>query len=185
MKLYLASKSPRRKELLENLGYKFTIESLDTDETMDKNLDVYQNVMEVSFKKAEAVSKLHPNDVVLGCDTVVVYNNRIYGKPHSKEDAFETLKELNNETHSVISGVNIITPTKTYKFYVESHVTFKNNGDDDLMKYIETGEPMDKAGSYAIQGIGSSLIESYTGELNNIIGLPTKEVDEILKEVFR
>lgn len=183
--LYLASKSPRRKELLENLGYEFKIESMSTDETMDKNKTVYENVVEVSYRKALAVYNLHKDDVVIGSDTIVVKDNVIYGKPKDSEDAFKTLKVLNGTTHEVVSGVNIITKNKTYSFYVVSHVTFKNNTDQELKDYIETGEPMDKAGSYAIQGIGKKLIESYDGELNNIIGLPTKEVDDILKEVLR
>ncbi len=183
--LYLASKSPRRRELLSNLGYEFIIESMSTDETMDKNKTVYENVVEVSYKKALAVYNNHKDDVVIGSDTIVVYNNQIFGKPKDKEDAFKTLKILNGKTHEVVSGVNIITPKKTYSFYVISHVTFKNNSDEEILDYINTGEPMDKAGSYAIQGLGSKLIESYDGELNNIIGLPTKEVDDVLKEVLK
>lgn len=184
MKLFLASKSPRRKELLSSKGFVYTIESKDTDETMDKNLSVYDNVLNVSYKKALAVSLDHRDDVVLGCDTIVVYDSKIYGKPKSKEDALETLKLLNGKTHSVISGVAIITPNKEYRFYVESFVTFKNNSLNDLIEYVNTGEPMDKAGSYAIQGIGSKLIKEYSGSYENIIGLPIDEVSKILNEVL-
>ena len=185
MKLILASKSPRRKEILSRLGYEYTIESLDTDETMDPNKDIISNVLEVSYKKAKAVFDIHSNSCVLGCDTIVVYNNKIYGKPKSRVDAINTLKLLNNNTHSVISAVNILTPNKNYSFYVESKVTFKNNTLKEIEEYVDTKEPMDKAGSYAIQGLGAKLIKSYSGELDNIIGLPSKEVDEILKEVLK
>lgn len=185
MELILASKSPRRKEILERLGYNFKILSYDTDETMDPRLDIKTNVLNVSYKKAEAVFEANFEACVLGCDTVVVYNNKIYGKPKSREDAFNTLMLLNGNTHEVISAVNIITPFKTYSFTVTSLVTFKNNSIDEINEYIDTKECMDKAGSYAIQGLGAKLISKYEGELDNIIGLPSKEVDEILKEVLK
>ncbi len=185
MKLYLASKSPRRKELLSKLGYTFEIESKDTDETMDPDLDIVTNCLNVSFRKAMAVFMCHPDSCVLGCDTIVVFNNKIYGKPKSEEDAFNTLKLLNNNTHQVISAVNILTPSRAYSFAVTSYVTFKNNTDEEILNYVKTKECMDKAGSYAIQGLGKDLIKEYSGELDNIIGLPTKEVDNILKEVLK
>ncbi len=185
MELILASKSPRRKEILEKLGYEFKILSLDTDETMDPRLDIKTNVLNVSYKKAYAVFEQNQDACVLGCDTVVVFNNKIYGKPKSKEDAYNTLSLLNNNTHEVISAVNIITKDKTYSFTQTSYVTFKNNTKQELLDYIDTKECMDKAGSYAIQGLGGNLILKYEGELDNIIGLPSKEVDEILKEVLK
>ena len=185
MKLFLASKSPRRRELLKNAGFEYSIESKDTDETMLEHLSVYDNVLNVSYKKALAVYNEHKDSCVLGCDTIVVYNNKIYGKPKSKEDALNTLLLLNGKTHSVISGVAIICPNKEYRFYVESFVTFKNNTKEELINYIETGEPMDKAGSYAIQGIGSKLIEKYEGSFENIVGLPIDEVSKILNEVLK
>ena len=184
MELILASKSPRRKEILSRLGYTFKIESKNTDETMDETLDVYQNVMNTAYKKAHAVFLDNKESVVLGCDTIVVLDNKIYGKPKDKEDAIETLKLLNNKTHSVISGVAIILKNKEYKFYVKSDVTFKNNTDKEIEDYVLSGEPMDKAGSYAIQGLGKGLIECYTGSYDNIVGLPSLEVDKILKEVL-
>lgn len=185
MELILASKSPRRKEILTRLGYNFQIFSLDTDETMDEKLDIKTNVLNVSYKKARRVFDEHSDACVLGCDTVVVFNNKIYGKPKSESDALKTLELLNGNTHEVISAVNIITPIKTYSFTVTSYVTFKNNTQDELKEYIKTKESMDKAGSYAIQGLGAKLISKYEGELDNIIGLPSKEVDEILKEVLK
>ncbi len=184
MELILASKSPRRCDILNRLGYTFKILSENTDETMDPNLDVYQNVINTAYAKANAVFLKNSDACVIGCDTIVVYNNKIYGKPKSEEDAINTLLMLNNNTHFVISGVAILTKEKTYKFYVSSEVTFKNNTIEQIKEYVRTGEPMDKAGSYAIQGLGSKLIESYKGSLDNIIGLPSEEVDKILKEVL-
>jgi len=184
MKLYLASKSPRRKEILTNAKYEFIIESKETAEIMSDKLSVYQNVLNVSYEKARQVFLDHQDSCVLGCDTIVVYNNKIYGKPKSREDALETLKLLNGNTHSVISGVAIITKDKEYRFYVESHVTFKNNSLSDLIEYVNTNEPLDKAGSYAIQGLGNKLIEGYTGSYENIVGLPIEEVKKVLDEVL-
>lgn len=184
MELILASKSPRRSEILTRLGYKFSVLSENTDETMDPNLNVYDNVMNTAFTKANAVFKTHEDACVLGCDTIVVFKNKIYGKPKSEADAINTLSLLNNNTHSVISGVAIITKNKVYKFYVESKVTFKNNSLEKIKEYVATLEPMDKAGSYAIQGLGKELIESYSGPIDNIIGLPSKEVKQILDEVL-
>ncbi len=184
MELILASKSPRRCEILTRLGYKFTILSENTDETMDPNLNVYDNVIDTAYRKANAVFMTHKDACVLGCDTIVVFNNKIYGKPKSELDAINTLSLLNNNTHSVISGVCIITKSKTYKFYVESKVTFKNNSIEKIKEYVASLEPMDKAGSYAIQGLGKELIESFSGSLDNIIGLPSKEVKQILDEVL-
>lgn len=184
MELILASKSPRRSEILTQLGYKFTILSENTDETMDENLSVYENVINTAYKKANAVFLHHKDACVLGCDTIVVFNNKIYGKPIDESDAINTLSLLNNNTHSVISGVVIITEKKTYKFYVESKVTFKNNTLEEIKDYVNTKECLDKAGSYAIQGLGASLIASYNGSLDNIIGLPSEETKKILDEVL-
>ncbi len=185
MRLILASKSPRRKEILTRLGYSFDILSENTDETMDPNLSVYDNVVNTAYTKARAVFDKFSDACIIGCDTIVVYNNKIYGKPKDEEDAYNTLMLLNNNTHSVISGVAIITKEKEYRFYVESFVTFKNNTSDAIKEYVSTGEPMDKAGSYAIQGLGKSLIDSYKGSLDNIIGLPSAEVKKVLDEVLK
>jgi septum formation protein len=151
---------------------------------MNDDLSVYQNVLNVSKEKAEAVFCDNKDACVLGCDTIVVLNNKIYGKPKDKNDAFNTLRLLSGKTHSVISGVCIITPNKTVQYYVESFVTFKELSDKDILDYIETGEPMDKAGSYAIQGIGAKLIDHYTGSFENIVGLPIDEVTKTLNEVL-
>ena len=182
--LYLASGSPRRKELLENRGYKFIIEKADIDETMDPNLDAIQNVKNVSLKKALKVFNNHPSDVVLACDTIVVLHDKIYGKPHDKEDAKRILKELSGLTHEVISGVAILSGENRYVFCETSYVTFKELTDKEIDEYISTGEPMDKAGAYAIQGIGRKLIERFSGNLENIIGLPIDRVDEILGKLL-
>lgn len=184
MRLILASSSPRRKELLESLNLNFEIITEDTSEDFDINKSIYDNVKLLGLKKALAVFNQHPDSVVLGCDTIVVLYDKVYGKPKDKEDAFKMLKAFSGKTHQVLSGVGIISSTKVFNFVVSSDVTFKELSDQDILDYIETGECFGKAGSYAIQGIGNKLVKKYEGELNNIIGLPTKEVSECLEELL-
>ena len=184
MNLYLASSSERRKDLLDSINIKYIIEVSDIDETIDLNLSPIENVKALGLKKALAVAKLHPNDVVLGCDTIVLYDGVIYGKPKDEKDAYRMLKTFSGKTHEVISGVGIIRNKKTYNFTVTSKVTFKDLTDEQINNYINTKECFGKAGSYAIQGIGKNLILKYEGELENIIGLPLKEVREILGELL-
>jgi septum formation protein len=184
MELILASSSPRRKEILNKFNYSFKVIPSNSDEVMDKKLNVYDNVLNVSYKKAISVFKDHLDSIVLSCDTIVALDGVIYGKPKDKNDAFKMLKSLNNKTHEVISACTILYKDLEYKFYDISYVTFKNNSDSEIEKYIDTKEPMDKAGSYAIQGIGKCLIKDYKGSLYNIIGLPIEKVKPILDELI-
>lgn len=184
MRLILASSSPRRKELLTKLGYTYIVDPSYIDEKIDFNLSPLENVKNIGLKKALATAKNYPSDVILACDTIVVLDDVIYGKPQDKENAFKMLKTLSGKTHLVISGVGIISPKKNYNFAVISEVTFKDLTNEEINSYILTNECFGKAGSYAIQGLGANLIKSYSGELDNIIGLPTKEVKEILEEVL-
>lgn len=184
MRLILASSSPRRKELLDSINIKYIVCPADIDEALDEGLTPEENVKNLGLKKARTVAKKYLNDVVLGCDTVVVLDDKIYGKPKSEEDAFNMLSLFSGRTHLVISGVAIISPEKTYNFSVTSKVTLKKLTDEDIRKYIDTKECFGKAGSYAIQGLGANLILKYEGELNNIIGLPLTEVKPILEELL-
>ncbi len=185
MKLILASKSPRRKEILERFGFDFEICVKETEESINPKLNVYQNAMLVARKKGEAVFKECPNDVVLSTDTMVYMNDVIYGKPKSREDAYNMLKSFSGRTHEVISGVSILAPNYDKMTYVVSFVKFKELTEEMINSYLDTDEPYDKAGSYAIQGIGKMLIEKYTGSLNNIIGLPIEEIEATLKELLK
>lgn len=183
MKIILKSSSPRRKELLENLGYTFEIKAYDVDETMDKNLSPYENVKLLGLKKTMVKQEEDYGSILVGCDTIVVLNNKIFGKPKDEHDAFEMLRNLSGKMHEVLSGVGIIYKSKVYNFVVSSKVYFKDLSDQDILDYIATKECFGKAGAYAIQGIGRGLIESYEGSLNNIIGLPTEEVSKIIGEI--
>ena len=181
--IILKSSSPRRKELLEKLGYSFTIKVYDVDETMDLNKTPYENVKELGLKKASVSKELDYGGILIGCDTIVVLDDKIYGKPKDEKDAFHMLKELSGKKHQVMSGCAVIYKEHVYNFTEVSNVYFKELSDKDILDYIDTKECFGKAGAYAIQGIGIRLIDHYEGSLNNIIGLPTEKLEEILGEI--
>lgn len=180
MKIILASNSPRRKELLEKHKINFTVKPSNVDEVIDKNLSVYENVMNLAKIKALDVFNRNPGEVVLAADTIVVYNNEILGKPIDEMDAFRMLKLLSGKTHEVITGVALFSKDEQIIDYEVSKVTFNKITEEEILEYIKTKEPMDKAGSYAIQGIGSKFVKSYEGEFDNIVGLPMKLVFKML-----
>ena len=179
----LKSSSPRRIELLKEMNVSFIQKSFDVDETMNKNLTPEENVKEVSLRKALVNKDEYFDYIQIGCDTIVALGNTIYGKPKDENDAFRILSELSGKTHKVISGLTVIYKNKIYNTYVTSFVTFKELTDEDIHNYIKTKECFGKAGAYAIQGIGKCLVEKYEGSLNNIIGLPTEKLEEILGEI--
>lgn len=182
MALILASASPRRKELLGYITKDFTVRVSDADETTDPCMDAKDTVLHLAKIKGEAVHKDYPEDTVISADTVVVLGNNILGKPHSEEEAFSMLRSLSGRTHEVYTGVYIITPDETSCFYEETQVKFCELSDDDIRKYIATGEPFDKAGAYGIQGKGCTLISSISGDYYNVMGLPAAKLNRILKD---
>ena len=181
--IVLKSSSPRRKELLRNLGYNFIIKVYEVDEEIDLTKSPYENVKLLGLKKAMECSEIDYGKILIGCDTIVVLDDVIYGKPKDEADAYRMLKLFSNKKHQVLSGVGVIYKEHIYNFVVSSDVYFKNLSDDDIYAYIKTGECFGKAGSYAIQGIGNSLVDHYEGSLNNIIGLPTEELEKVLGEI--
>lgn len=183
MKIVLKSSSPRRKDLLNEMGYKFEIKVYDVDETMDKDLDPLSNVKLLGLKKASVKKEEDYGKILIGCDTIVVLDDHIYGKPKDKEDAYNMLKSLSGKKHIVASGLAVIYKDKIFNDVVVSNVYFKKLSDKDIYDYIETGECFGKAGAYAIQGIGKCLVDHYEGSLNNIIGLPTEKLSEFLGEI--
>jgi septum formation protein len=184
MKIILASNSPRRKELLKAHNIEFDVIPSDISEVLNPNLSPVENVMELAKQKAEDVFNKTHKTAILAADTIVVYGNQILGKPVDEEDAFRMLRLLSGKTHQVITGVAFISTKGLETSYDVSNVTFKEISEEDILEYIKTKEPMDKAGSYAIQGIGSKFVESYDGEFDNIVGLPMKLVLEILKKAI-
>ena len=182
MEIILASNSPRRKELLEKNNIKFKVIVSNVDETIDNTLTVYENVKRLASLKALDVFKTNGDRIVLAADTIVVYKNEILGKPKDEADAYRMLRLLSGKTHEVITAVAVISNEQKLVEYEVSTVEFKEISDLEIFDYIKTKEPMDKAGSYAIQGVGSKFVLNYVGEFDNIVGLPMKLVKELLKK---
>lgn len=176
MKIILASNSARRKELLTKHNIEFDCIPSNIEENVLSNFSVVENVMNLAKIKCEDIVKKYPERVVLAADTIVAFNNKIYGKPIDEKDALKMLLELQGNTHEVITAVAVYKDGNYDVEYEVSKVTFRTASECELMEYIDTKEPMDKAGSYAIQGIGSKFIEKYEGEFDNIVGLPMKLV---------
>lgn len=184
-KLILASGSPRRKELLGNLGYEFEVITSEVDETLNVENDLVEEIKKLSYRKAYAVFKDHREAVVIGSDTMVTLDGKRLGKPHDEREAFDMLKTLSDNTHEVITAVTIISCEGHDTFANISKVTMSKMSDEEIYQYIKTGEPMDKAGSYAIQGLGSKFIKSIEGDYYSIVGLPVcdiyHKIDKYLK----
>ena len=181
-KLILASKSPRRSDLLEKAGLTFSIVPSDFDESSVAMSDPESYVKRLARSKAIDISKKYPDSWVLGADTIVLIDDSILGKPGSKDEARSMLKQLSGKTHQVITGYCLCCQTKNdiISETVKTDVRFKTLSDAEIEWYIQTGEPFDKAGAYAIQGIGTFLVKSINGSYANVVGLPVCEVIEFL-----
>lgn len=180
--IILASKSPRRKELMALTPWEFIVDALDVDETMDESLDLEENLKELAFKKAEPIAAKYPQNIVIGSDTIVYIDGQILGKPIDTEDAKRLLRLLSGKEHSVCTGVCIIDGNtgKTVKFCESTKVVFKELTEDEINWYAQTGEPMGKAGGYGIQGQGGLFVEGISGDYYNVVGLPINRVYEVL-----
>ncbi len=172
MSLILASGSPRRKELLQLVTQDFIVHPVDADETLPAGMPVEMAAAFLADKKAAAGAVLFPEDIVLGCDTVVLLDDEIMGKPKDRDDAFRMLRALSGETHTVMTGVSLYHGKQTTVFTTETDVTFYALSDAEIHAYLDTGEPFDKAGAYGIQGKGSLLIQRIEGDYFNVVGLP-------------
>lgn len=186
MKLILASASPRRKELLEQIGLTFSVIPAKGEETITKK-QPHEVVMELSEQKAlEVADCLTQECLVIGADTVVAVDGAILGKPKDEEDALKMLWNLQGRTHEVYTGVTLCKTAgaEKYTFYEKTEVTMYPATKEELIAYIKTGEPMDKAGAYGIQGIGAKLVEKINGDYNNVVGLPVARVFREIKGKF-
>ena len=182
--IILASASPRRKELLENIGVKFSIKVLEgIDESCPAELGGEEIAKHISLKKANAyLEHIDDTDLIITADTIVYANHKVYGKPRGHEDAKFMLQELSGKTHSVITGVTIATKQKVVTFAVQSEVTFASLNDTELDHYINTYRPFDKAGAYGIQEwIGMVGVERLNGCFFNVMGLPVHQLYQELK----
>ncbi len=182
----LASQSPRRKELLGKLDCHFRVEPSFIEEKIGSYNTAEDLVRELALLKAHKRAQDNPEGIVIGCDTVVVLEGEVLGQPVDKNDAFRMLKMLNNKTHQVVSGLALVQKSMGKEIFdiEKSFVRFKDNSDEKLREYILTGEPMDKAGAYAIQGHGSALVASYKGCYHNIVGFPIELFRKMMKEFF-
>lgn len=171
-KLILASSSPRRKELLKMLGYPFEVIVSEANETIDLEKPLIEEIKRLSFAKALTVFKEHKDAVVIGADTVVVCENEVLGKPADENDAYRMLKMLSGNSHYVITAVTIISKAQSETFASISTVNFIDLTDEEILAYIKTGEPLDKAGAYGIQGYAARFIDKIVGDYYSIIGLP-------------
>lgn len=182
--LVLASGSPRRRELLGRLGLRFAIVPADIEEKVLNGEAPEEHVCRLAREKAEHTAKRIPDRWVLGADTIVVIDGHILGKPVDEAHAMSMLSTLADRTHTVFTGyalVNSGRPDGARVRYVRSDVHIRGLSADEIKGYVKTGEPMDKAGAYAVQGIGSAIVRSISGSYTNVVGLPLCEVCNDLK----
>lgn len=187
MRVVLASKSPRRKELMNLLNIDYEIIVSSSEERMNEKLNIYDQSKELAYDKAKNVfDTLEGDRIVIGSDTIVVKNNKIYGKPVSREDAFNMIKELQNDIHEVITSVSIlIEKDGQIKEYVDLDITkvhVKEMSDKEIDNWINTGNALDKAGAYGIQSEFAIHIDKIEGNYHSVVGLPIHKVYEILKK---
>ena len=181
--IILASASPRRQELLSLITESFTIEPADIDETVDESVELEKIPEQLALMKATHIHNSHFDDIVIGCDTGVFLENEMLGKPKSKSDAFNMLAKLSGKVHKVITGCAVLHKDKVLTFSCTTEVEFYPLSEDEIKEYIDTLEPMDKAGAYGIQGKGSLLVKRINGDYFNVVGLPVSMLNKKLNEL--
>ena len=181
-KIILASGSPQRKKLLETIGLDFEIEKSNYKEDISEKIPDYKLAQKLALGKAQDVAQKHKNAIIIGADSFVVLDKEFLGKPRTPQKAKEMLKKISGKKHQLITGIAIIDTkkNKTFTDYEITEVWFKKLTDREIKNYIETGEPLDKAGSYAIQKLGCILIEKINGGYTNVVGLPINKVYKYL-----
>ncbi len=181
MHIILASQSPRRRELLERMGIsQFDVIPAKGEERADPSLTPEQLVEALSRQKAAEVAAAHPDALIIAADTVVAVDGAVLGKPRSREDAADMLKRLSGREHTVYSGLTVSWQGRSITQHEATTVRFRPLTQADITHYISTGEPMDKAGSYGIQGYGCTLVEGISGDYYNVVGLPVCRLSQIL-----
>ena len=178
----LASASPRRKELLEQIGCCFRIETADTEEAGGEGMTPSELVMKNAHLKAAAVAALHPDIPVLGADTVVSLDGNIYGKPRDREHAIEMLTSFAGRAHQVMTGIALAWQGRIWQAYETTEVVFAPLSAASITRYVDTGEPADKAGAYGIQGRAAVFVEQIRGSYSNVVGLPLHCLDGLARK---
>ncbi len=185
-KIILASNSPRRKQIMSALGIDFEVIPSNYDEKLETDTFTYDLIEDLATQKClDVVRRVNKNKIVIGADTVVVLHNKILGKPHSKEEAFKMLRELSGQTHSVVTSICGIN-TKTNRaalLSTTSYVRFQKLSDEQINYYIDTFNPLDKAGSYGIQELPQGFLDKYEGSFENIVGLSPEAVTAVLEQL--
>ena len=181
MNLILASASPRRQELLKLFGIPFIVRVADIDETMDPAASAYDEVARLSREKALAV-KREAGDIVIAADTIVVCEGRVLGKPHSEEEAFAMLSLLSGRDHQVMTGCTVLLGERAETFTEVTDLHFRELSEKEIRRYVASGEPMDKAGAYGIQGGAALFCEKMDGDYYNVMGLPVCRLGQVLKK---
>lgn len=170
--------------MLEKIGLKFDVEPGDCEEIVDKDLEPHEMVRKLSREKAAAVARKHRSSVVIAADTVVLIDGKILGKPQSPTEAKKMLRDLSGKSHVVITGFTIIDTSqrRILSKAVETKVYIRELNPEEIDAYVKSGEPLDKAGAYGIQGLGSVIVEKIEGDYFNVVGLPLSALAESLKE---
>jgi septum formation protein len=183
-RIVLASASPRRKELLEQIGLRFEVDPSNCDEEIAAGSEPHEAARELSQEKAKAAARKHPDSLIIAADTLVVLRGRAFGKPHTNAQAREMLRTLNGRTHSVITGFTILDAEtgKVLSRSVETRVHMRKLMLKEIDGYVRMKEPLDKAGGYAIQGRGVVLVDRIEGDYSNVVGLPLSALAESLRE---
>lgn len=183
MSIILASASPRRKELLERMGVDFIIRTVQHDETMNPFGDPADEVADVSVRKAKAVCPLcNDDDIIIAADTIVVCDGLVMGKPHSEAEAIAMLHRLSGREHQVMTGLTILQGEDTETTTVITTIRFRPLLDEEIRAYVSTGEPMDKAGAYGVQGLAAMFVVGLDGDFYNVMGLPVCTLSAMLRK---
>lgn len=180
--IILASKSPRRQELIRNITDDFEVIVSEADETLPEGIAPEEAPVYLASVKARAVAAEHPDRTVIGADTVVILDDTVLGKPRDKDDAFRMLRALSGRIHTVVTGCCIIRGGRERAFGERTQVEFYPLSDSEIEDYIASGEPFDKAGSYGIQGNGCLFVKGIVGDFFNVMGLPVAELNRELRE---
>jgi len=187
MKIILASKSPRRRKILKELGLSFSVKTFETDETLSRKYSPGVTVKKLAEKKLfAAVNELKrpQNTLLISADTIVYLNGRILGKPKDDSDAFNMLSDMSGTKHQVYSGIAAFYNGKYVSAFEKTDIEFRNISDEEINNYISSGEHMDKAGSYGIQEKGGYFVKKINGDLNNVVGLPVLLLRDTILEAF-
>ena len=183
-KIILASASPRRRELMEKLGLQFEVIPGNEEENIDVTIAPHKLAQELSYKKSRAVADKNKNALVIAADTFIVFQGKVMGKPLTDSEAYAMLQTLSGKSHKVITGFTILDTEsgKSISRSIETKVLMKKLTPAEINNYVMSGEPLDKAGAYAIQGRGATIIEKITGDYFNVVGLPLSALAESLRE---